>query len=300
MKSTNGALLLLPFLTAGLIGCSSSNNSGDLDSGEPSRESALIEIGQLQHLLMPRQSPLARQSSFRLGMPPATECLSGSVDVEELEKERDFVFYGSSEHIADAKIWLLDSCRNADKTEDGGVEIGALQGFDPINLSDSYDQYAVYGAAEEAYRLEISAGIEEISGNVEWRGYDDMIESATIINRTVERANTQPHTLVWEQGASDDPLRIQQSISNDILAIEGPYAWATSRCTGGARRVQATDIGFGEANSVYFSNLTITAGNASMNVRSSSDGSATVVFHDGTTIDLSEEEIRAELEEPRC
>ena len=206
MKSSMASLLL----TVSLVACSgNSNDSGSIraDLRNPSKEAALIELGQLRHLLVIRGSPFAPLSeAFQPGTVPVTDCSSGSVEATEVEAERRLMFYDGFDRTADVTVSRFDRCQADGSLQDHVVEMGEFQGFDPVNdPGDSFDSYAVFGDADGAYRLEVDGTIEDISGRVESRSSDIGVESAWVLSRTVERTSPEPYVLVWEQGAPGDP-----------------------------------------------------------------------------------------------
>lgn len=294
-------------LVAGLGGCSDSGDdrgvgSDVVDFSVPSRASALAEIAQLRYLITPWGTPFSRPLQIPSAQSPNVDCISGSVEVTESEKERPLVFYSHFETQVDATTWQFQDCVNT-VTTDGALEKGVVQGSDP-NAFDPIYGYEVF----EAYRLEADGGVNTISGIREERSADDERRAASALVREVERGQeVGSHWVRLEQGTLDNPLRFYSMPDGTPLSIDGSWAWTSSMCSGGSREVSGSvDLTSGlfvppadEWGYPVGGTLTLTADTAWMAIAFTPNG-ATVTFHDGTVIDLTADEITAALEEPIC
>lgn len=301
----NANLTVVTLLATSLIsGCA--QNSADVQLTDPflSKGGSLRELGQLGNILTTRALPFGPLSGGErpafaedLSQTPTEECESGTVEVERSEQDRPLQYYPSTAR-ADVEHYLYVDCVVADSQQNGPIERGTMQGFENTNLSDSLDRFAIWGETE-AYVYETTNRQERVEGRVEWRDFDIGRESASIISRTLELTGSEPYSLEWRQGLASEPLRLDHGLQGDIRTIAGPYSYRSSRCSGGARRVQGRGIAADEDGYPASGLVEIAAGSETLMIEFD-DGGASVTFSNGQTTRLSVVEVRRAFDEPVC
>jgi hypothetical protein len=312
------ALLLLCSVAVAACG---SDESGD-PGGAPfaSRAGALREIGQLAWLRIDERVLFgARNGDARfiiaLGAPAPSDCESGTVSVQEGVKARSFEYYAKTGEFRYLRSQFSDCTPPGNAGESvirGILERGEEAEHDPTNVSDSFDQYAVYGdealgsgyaqtlVLKDAGGTVTAETTEELLGSVEWRDADIGRVAGSVLTRRLVRNVPDAHSLEWRQGRADEPLYVDAGLGQS-LSVEGPYAWNSSSCSAdsGFRRITA---GIARDDDGYPSGgqLTIVAGSESFTATFDAGGNAVVSFSNGNTVTLDAGEVRAALDEPAC
>jgi len=308
------------FATAIVFVAGCGNGSGPDDPANApfaSRAGALREVGQLGNILIGGQRLFgARQSSPRfvvtLGAPPPMDCESDTVAVQQGERSDSLAYFSKTDTFAYSR-YVFSGCTTLGEGEgesvrqDGELERAAEAEHDPLNLSDSFDQYVVYGSDGSAYayvRTATNAAgavteqiSEEVSGRIEVRDSDIGREAGSVLIRVLQLSQPDAYTLEWRQGNEGDPLYAFDQLGLG-LTVDGSYAWSSSRCADATRRIKG-EIARDDDGYPSTGELTIDAGEESV-VITFEDGGAQLSFSNGRSASLSAQEIRRALDEPAC
>lgn len=302
----------------GIVGLLVAGCGSDGGGGLDPREVAVEELGQLGRILHVSGPLLGHAATaFDPAATPPDACEQGTAIVVNGEGRRQFDYYDIDPVVRFTR-YEFDGCRvtadldgiPAQLEYEGDLVMGATPGDEPSGSTGGDDRYVEFGSNDDALVLKrtirdlggvdvIEQATDRISGGLEWRVLDEATEYASVLVRVLGRSIPDGYSLVWLQGEAGEPLRVEEVSGSGAFAVDGPYIYNSSRCTGGSRRITTVQNITREDGYPTGGEIEIERGESVLTILFSAEGAA-AQLGDGEAVMLSEDEVRAALDEPLC
>lgn len=291
--------------------------SGCGGGGENFEAKAQEIIGQLGRILYTGDALLATDSrprgisGFRLSTrPPGLihyngkfVCDAGQASVSSHQRQRNFLLLSAQPSMSIDKV-SFSNCQVSGAV-DGQMALiaqdGLLQaGSTTAGAREPVFGFVDYGTADSPYRYSktqyLNGGTTElasdyaIAGLAEWYEQENDIYFASTISGAVEVSGDLSFFERWTQGASGDPLIIEEFPDVGEASVSGPYTYESSSCALSERHISTQSrLAFDNDRMLVGGTLRVTnaVSPEAVEITFDSNGGAEFVFDSGQSIYLT-------------